>query len=330
MTKHELSALIPGAMLCLGIAIVARFLGSHYGAPTMLFALLIGMSVHFLAASPRFASGIAFASKTLLRVGVALLGLRLTLSDVSGLGLTTILWVAAGTLVSIATGVLCCRAFRTDREFGLLTGGAVGICGASAALAISATLPQNKAVERDTIMTVVSVTALSTIAMILYPLIASWLGLGIRETGIFLGATIHDVAQVVGAGYSVSADTGDTATLVKLFRVALLVPIVLLVPFLVTQQSPSHQTYGVNPPFPVFVIGFAVLVGLNSLLEIPSVIRDSLISLSSLCLVTAIAGLGVKTSLQSLFQFGFKPLGLIILETTVLALWVLAGLFWVL
>jgi uncharacterized integral membrane protein (TIGR00698 family) len=330
MTKHELSALIPGAILCLGIAVVARFLGSHYGAPTMLFALLLGMSVHFLAASPRFASGIAFASKTLLRIGVALLGLRLTLSDVSGLGLTTILWVAAGTLVSIATGVLCCRAFRTDREFGLLTGGAVGICGASAALAISATLPQNKSVERDTIMTVVSVTALSTIAMILYPLIATWLGLGVRETGIFLGATIHDVAQVVGAGYSVSADTGDTATLVKLFRVALLVPIVLLIPFLVTQQSESRQTSGVNPPFPVFVIGFAVLVALNSLLVIPGLIRDSLISLSSLCLITAIAGLGVKTSLQSLFQFGFKPLGLILLETTVLALWILAGLFWVL
>lgn len=330
MTKHELSALIPGATLCLGIAVVARFLGSHYGAPTMLFALLLGMSIHFLAASPRFASGIAFASKTLLRIGVALLGLRLTLSDVSGLGLTTILWVAAGTLVSIATGVLCCRAFRTDREFGLLTGGAVGICGASAALAISATLPQNKSVERDTIMTVVSVTTLSTIAMILYPLIATWLGLGVRETGIFLGATIHDVAQVVGAGYSVSADTGDTATLVKLFRVALLVPIVLLVPFLVTQQSESRQTSGVNPPFPVFVIGFAVLVALNSLLVIPGLIRDSLISLSSLCLITAIAGLGVKTSLQSLFQFGFKPLVLIILETTVLALWILAGLFWVL
>lgn len=329
MTRSESFALIPGTMLCLGLAIVARFLGSHYGAPTMLFALLLGMSMHFLASSPRFSAGIAFASKMLLRIGVALLGLRLTLSDVSGLGFTTILWVASGTVISILTGIAFSRVFRTDRAFGILTGGAVGICGASAALAISAILPQNQETERNTILTVVSVTALSTIAMILYPLIAGWLALDMRQTGIFLGATIHDVAQVVGAGYSVSAEAGDTATLVKLFRVALLVPIVLIIPFALSKNAVAPDGRTLHHPLPLFVVGFTLLVSLNSLIDIPNLIRDTLISASSLCLVTAIAGLGVKTSLVSLFQFGFKPLSLILLETAILATWIIAGLFWV-
>jgi len=328
MTRTEAQRLIPGLVLCLGLGFLARFLGTHYGAPTMLFALLIGMSLHFLADAPRFVSGVGFCAKTLLRLGVALLGLRLTLSDVSGLGVVTVLWVASGTLISIAVGVVFCKAFRTTREFGVLTGGAVGICGASAALAISATLPQTKETERNTIMTVVSVTALSTVAMILYPLIAGWLALDSQHTGIFLGATIHDVAQVVGAGYSVSTETGDTATLVKLFRVALLVPIVLLIPIVLLNRNDHTDQSVKRQPFPLFVIGFTVLVVLNSTIEIPVTLKDTLIGVSSLCLVTAIAALGVKTSLQSLFKFGFRPLGLIILETAVLAAWILLGMAW--
>ena len=143
------------------------------------------------------------------------------------------------------------------RDFGLLTGGAVAICGASAALAIAAVLPDGPEQQRATVMTVVGVTALSTVAMILYPLIAAAAGLDTHTTGIFLGATIHDVAQVVGAGYSVSAEAGDTATIVKLFRVALLLPVVLVLSLIVRNGAGAAPSSSRPPLLPVFLVAFA-------------------------------------------------------------------------
>src|SRR5438034_1244912 len=113
-----------------------------------------------------------------------------------------------------------------QKFFGLLTGGAVGICGASAALALSAAFPQHPNKERATLFTVIGVSTLSTLAMVLYPLVVRLLELDALNAGFFLGGTIHDVAQVVGAGYSMGQETGDASTVVKLMRVAMLVPVI--------------------------------------------------------------------------------------------------------
>src|SRR6185312_7645057 len=121
--------------------------------------------------------------------------------------------------------------------FGVLSGGAVAICGASAALAIASVLPRSDTRERDTILAVVSVTALSTIAMILYPVFAISIGLDHRHAGVFIGGTIHDVAQVVGAGYTISNETGDIATYVKLLRVAMLLPAAFTISFLYARSG---------------------------------------------------------------------------------------------
>ena len=112
---------------------------------------------------------------------------------------------------------------------GVLSGGSVAICGASAALAISSVLPHNKESERFTLTVVVTVTVLSTVAMVFYPLIAVALKLPPELAGLFLGGTIHDVAQVVGAGYMIDHPTGDYATIVKLFRVSMLAVVVVAV-----------------------------------------------------------------------------------------------------
>ena len=113
----------------------------------------------------------------------------------------------------------------------------MAICGASAALALAAALPAHPQKERATLFTVVSVSALSTLAMIVYPMIAQALGLDARAAGIFLGATIHDVAQVVGAGYAMSQQTGDVATFVKLLRVAMLLPVIVVAVLLSRRQA---------------------------------------------------------------------------------------------
>jgi len=174
---------------------------------------------------------------------------------------------------------------------------------------------------------VVGVTTLSTIAMVVYPVIAGALGLGEHTAGVFLGATIHDVAQVVGAGYSVSTTAGDTATIVKLFRVAMLLPVVLVVSFVVQRSgSASSDGAGRPPLLPMFLVGFAALVVVNSAGWLTQPVAGGLQEASRWSLVTAIAALGTKTSLGDLARVGWKPVAIIIGETLFVGGFVLAGL----
>ena len=143
--------------------------------------------------------------------------------------------------------------------FGLLTGGATAICGASAALALAAALPAHPNKERATLFTVIGVSTLSTFAMIAYPMIVHVLDLGPQAAGVFLGATIHDVAQVVGAGYAVSRETGDTATVVKLMRVAMLLPVIICAA-MISRARGGESEGGDRPPLlPWFAVAFIVL-----------------------------------------------------------------------
>src|SRR5262249_26965157 len=143
------------------------------------------------------------------------------------LGWGPVLGVVGLVVLTIGLSMLVAKLMGFQTLFGLLTGGATAICGASAALARSAALPAHPQKEKATLFTVIGVSALSTTAMIVYPMIERWAGLDDRAAGIFLGGTIHDVAQVVGAGYSISHDAGDVATLVKLMRVAMLLPVIV-------------------------------------------------------------------------------------------------------
>jgi uncharacterized integral membrane protein (TIGR00698 family) len=228
-------------LVAVTIALASQWLAQHYGAPVMLFALLFGMTFHFLHQEGRCIPGIEFSSKAILRFGVALLGARITASQILGLGLTPIITVIVGIGSTIALGAFLARRMGLRSSFGVLSGGAVGICGASAALAIASVLPRGKDAERDTILAVVTVTALSTIAMITYPLLTAALHLDHTRAGIFLGGTIHDVAQVVGAGYMISPHTGDVATYVKLLRVTMLLPVVFGIAFVVARMGPKRQ-----------------------------------------------------------------------------------------
>jgi len=309
-------ALAPGVALALTVAAAASFLGGHYGAPVMLFALLIGMAFNFLADEAACAAGVVFASRTLLRAGVALLGLRLTLGDLAALGWPAALAVVGLLALTIASGFLGARLFGRGWRFALLTGGSVAICGASAALALAAVIPKNPLLERNTLFTVIAVTTLSTIAMIAYPILFSALGLDDRATGFLIGATIHDVAQVVGAGYSVSVEAGDTATIVKLWRVTML-PVVLTAVILALRFATS-ETPGGRPRLPGFVIAFALLAAINSLGVVPPALGEAASTLSRALLVTAIAALGIKTSLKALTAVGGGHIGVVVLETLVL------------
>ena len=318
------AALAPGVLTAVTIALAASFLAERYEGPQLLFALLFGMAFNFAADGPRVKAGIDFASKKILRFGVALLGARIGLEQIVALGAAPAAIVVAAVVGTILCGWLLSRLLRRPAADGLLTGGAVAICGASAALAISAVLPQGKDHQRFTLLTVVGVTTLSTVAMVLYPLVAESLGLDARGAAIFLGGSIHDVAQVVGAGFMISPEVGDGATLVKLLRVALLVPVVLV--FAQLFRKAGGGDGGARPPLlPGFLVAFVALVALNSFGVVPGPMAAWLGELSRWCLVVAIAALGVKTSFRQLAELGWQPVVMIVGETLFIAMVVLGG-----
>lgn len=311
---------LPGLAVAVLVGFIAVLLARYYQAPAMLFALLLGMALNFLSTQDRYVAGIELASKNVLRVGVALLGLRISFESVAALGMGPIIMVLFLVVLIIAFGIFLTRDKKDGWIFGCLSGGSVAICGASAAMAISSVLPPGPEKEKQTIFTVITVTAFSTIAMVLYPLVADFLDLNATHSGIFLGATIHDVAQVVAAGYGMSDETGDSATIVKLLRVAMLLPVVLGVLLYVRTKSVQVRTDNVKLPFPWFVLGFVLLVGLNSSVELRGEILSFFQDISRTCIVTAVAALGMRTSLKEVAKVGWQPIIVILSETVFLAL----------
>jgi uncharacterized integral membrane protein (TIGR00698 family) len=320
-------------LACGVVAAAATFLSEHYGAPVMLFALLLGMAMNFLSAEGPCVEGIEFTARQLLRVGVALLGLRITFEQIAALGWHPVLLVMLSLVLTIGVSVAAARLFGFKGIFGVLTGGATAICGASAALALSAALPHHPLKERATLFTVIGVSALSTLAMIVYPMVVRALELDATQAGIFLGGTIHDVAQVVGAGYGMSQETGDAATVVKLVRVAMLLPVIVFAVLLTrlgAVEGDKASAGGVSHPplLPWFAVAFALLVAINSIGWVPQSVVTIGSDTSRWCLIAAIAAIGMKTQLKELSTVGIKPIVLMVGETIFLAVVVLLLLRW--
>lgn len=325
MSIDEIKRLFPGVVITLIAALSALYLADHYNAPVMLFALLLGMALSFLSEDDNCCPGINFSSKTLLRLGVGLLGLRISFAQVQSVGLGNLIVLSAGVALTMVLGILLARRFNRSRDFGLLTGGSVAICGASAAMAIASVLPGHPDREKQVVFTVLCVTTLSTLAMIVYPLIATQFGLSDKEAGVFLGGTIHDVAQVVGAGYSVSESAGDFATITKLYRVLMLVPVFLVLAAVFRDKADSI-TAG-KLPLPLFILGFVACMLIASFELLPAGILNFGLDASKFFLVMAIASLGMKSSPKILFKGSAGALALVMIETLFLGALILV---WVL
>jgi len=310
--------LLPGILVAGLAAVAARFVADHYGAPAMLLALLFGIALNFLSEPEKTAVGISFTARSVLRFGVAILGARVSAEMVMSLGWQLIVALIIGTIATIVFGVFLARVIGQGPRFAILTAGAVAICGASAAMAIAAVLPKDGRSERNLLFTVLGVTVLSTVAMILYPVMTTYFGFDDVTAGAFIGATVHDVAQVVGAGFSISDTAGETSTVVKLIRVSFLAPIVVLIAIW-WRHSETEEGAERPPLVPGFVLSFLLLATLNSFGLIPGQIQEILAALAGWCLLTAIAAVGMKTELKNVLQLGAAPILLITAETLFLA-----------
>lgn len=321
----NIKAKILGVALCSIIAIIATIIATRYQAPIILFALLLGLSLHSFYNHSTIQAGVNFCSRELLRLCVGLLGVRIAFADIVSLGITPPLIVMVSMVLTIIFGVLFARILGLSKVFGVLSGGAVAVCGVSAAAAISTVLSNDKSQEKYFAFTVIGITTFSTLSMIFYPIVASYLGFSDELAGVFIGGAIHDVAQVVGAGYSISPEAGDVATYIKLLRVALLMPIVMMV-FFVFKEKNSKMSGGVSAFIPGFLIMFFVLAFLKNVGVLPPWLIDIIRSLSSYLLVIAIAAIGVKTSLKQVLSVGWRPVALMASETLFLAGLIIMGI----
>ena len=262
-----LRRLAPGIALSAAVAVAAvaaaPLVARLAPIPAMVLALIIGIALSPIARRSAFQPGIEFCVKTLLRWAVALLGLRIALGEIAALGLATAVIVVLGMVVTVVAGFLLARALGQSESYGALAGAGTAVCGASATLATATVLPHYRGKEADVAFVVVAVNALSTLAMVLYPLFCLWLGFSETRTGVMLGATIHDVAQVVGACYAVSEPVGNSAVVVKLFRVFLLLPVVLGIGWWLA--AAGERASAAKVPVPIFAIMFLVLCLVNTL-----------------------------------------------------------------
>ena len=313
----------PGMLLCIVIATAAAFIADTRGGPTLLYALLLGIALNSVTVDSNARAGIDFAARRVLRLGVALLGARITLEQIGELGWFNAAVVVTGVLATILFGIWLSRLLGVEQRLGVLTGGATAICGASAAIAIATVLPRDEHSERELIFTIAGVTVLSTLAMVLYPTFVQVFDPTPSEAGIFLGGPIHDVAQVVGAGYSVSQEVGDYSVLTKMLRVAMLLPVVLTLSLMARQRGLGAPHEARDPLLPPFLLGFVALVAAGSLGWIPATAAGAMSEVSRACLVVAIAAVGLKTSLLDIRKVGRRAAALLGLEALFLVVFVL-------
>lgn len=298
-TRPGAAPFLAGIALCACLAAGAIGVASVSGIPSVVAGLVMGMIARSLL--PGFAEasepGIRYCSRTVLRIAVALLGLRLAAPDLAALGPRAIGIVAVSLVTTIGTGYLIARPMLRDRHVAAVSAAAVAVWGASAALAVSAIFPQRAVLERMTTLVVIIVSLLSTIVMLAYPPLAAALGFSPAETALLFGAAIHDVAQVAGAGLAISPEVATQAVAVKMIRVAGLLPIVLGFGILLRANRGGGTRPQLLPAFLVVYLVLALIAGFG-------IAPPFLISLGSTAatwlLTAAVAALGLSTRLEDL------------------------------
>lgn len=300
-------SLFPGLIACGVASAAAAWLSDHYGFPIILLGLLVGLSLNFIAGDPRTHKGLDFASRTFLRIGIVVLGLQVTFGQIGALGLLPFAALLVVMGATFAGGLLGARLSGQSAHAGLLAGGATAICGASAALALYGTIGKERLSQAQFALTLVGISLASAFAMTVYPLLAAELGLGDREAGFLIGASIHDVAQAIGGGYAFSDPAGSYATIVKLARVAMLAPVVALVGLFIGRAGEAAGApIWKRLALPWFIPAFLAVVTLNSFVTLPPVYSGWFLAGSKALLLIAVTATAIRTRLDLLMAMGWR------------------------
>lgn len=324
---------LPGLLLTALIAGLSIWLGTlpwlqAHGISALTLAIVIGIVIGntaYPALAPRAAAGVGFSKATLLRAGIILYGMRLTLQDIGQVGTAG---VVIDALVLCSTFALAwwlgTRVLGLDRNSALLIGAGSSICGAAAVMAAE---PVVKGRAEQVAVAVATVVIFGTLAMFLYPLLyqwginAGWMPLDETAFGVFTGSTVHEVAQVVAAGRAISEPAADAAVITKMVRVMMLAPFLVGLSALLARGQVAGDGQRAKITVPWFAFGFIAMVAFNSLHLLPAGVVSALVDLDTALLAMAMAALGLTTHVSALRQAGTKPMLLAVL----LFGWLLAG-----
>ena len=286
-----------GFALVAAMTLAAWTIGRATGFPAPILAALAGMGLAFAGVSGSIKTGLCWWAKPGLKIGVALLGAQIAWVELAALGLPVALASGALVMSSLGLGTAIGAMAGLPLVEALIAASAVSICGASAAMAASSALPESEANRRTTALVVVGVNLLSTIAMVAYPLIAAGLDFSPRQVGVFLGLSIHDVAQVVAAGSSVSPAAEASAALAKLSRILWLGPVVIAIGL-------SMRGRGANRFFgpPLFVWGFAALMAARNFGLIPEAVLPAMATASQLLLLGGVCAISAQVAPRDLLR----------------------------
>ena len=263
--------------------------------------------------------GIKFCTKQLLRWGIVLYGFRLTLTEVAAVGIPAVAVDLVIVTVTIFGGVLLGRLLKIDRDTALMTSTGSAICGAAAVLGAE---PVVKAAPHKTAVAVSTVVIFGTVSMFLYPALwrAGILGLTPEQMGLYTGATLHEVAHVVGAGNAMGAEIADGAVIVKMIRVMMLAPVLLVMSLLLARRTKGGAGRA-KVTIPWFAFGFLAVIGFNWLDLLPEAAVAGINSFDTFLLTMAMTALGAETSIEKFKRAGAKPF----LLAGLLYLWLLGG-----
>ncbi|MDN5820735.1 MAG: putative sulfate exporter family transporter [Brachybacterium sp.] len=316
----------PGVLLTLAVAVISILLSQVLpGVSALIIAIVAGIVVANLASLPlSLAPGLSFAAKKFLRAGIVLLGLQVALGDLLALGAPMLAVVVAvvggGVLGTLAIG----RALGVDKGLTLLVACGFSICGAAAVAAAAGVTDPDEEHEERTITAIALVVLCGTLMIAAVPAVAAALQLDPETAGLWAGASIHEVAQVVAAGGAVGGGAALTvAVIVKLARVLMLAPVMAVIGL---QQRHAGASEGKRPPLvPLFVLGFLAMVLLRSVVPLPAGVLDLGNLFQTGLLAAAMFALGTGVKLRSLFQVGVRPLALAALSTLLVAALALGG-----
>lgn len=293
-------------------------LGLTAFSPAIIAAVLGLFIAHFVHLPRQLDAGITFSSRTLLRFAVALLGLQVTFTQVIGLGWVSFIILALAVITTFMVISRLGHFLGVDAKLCELIAAGTSICGAAAVAGVNAV---TEAPEEDVAYAVALVTIFGTVAMLVYPAIYPMLGLDSHHYGLWVGGSIHEVAQVAGATTQVGTLAMQSGTVAKLTRVVMLAPVVMGLTVVTARPKGTHRAK--VPPLPIFVVGFVALIVLGSLFPIPALVKFATGQISGFLLAVALGAMGLKTHVGAVMKKGPAPLLLGALGTLFISLFTL-------
>jgi uncharacterized integral membrane protein (TIGR00698 family) len=322
--------MIQGLLIVTVLSIAAIFVSKIDAVASLGFSpLVIGIVIGIVYANTirnrvpeEYQKGVVFSAKKILRAAIVLYGFRITFQEIYDVGLDGILISTIIVVTTFAIGTFVgMKIFKLDRDTSMLTAAGSSVCGAAAVLA---TEPVLKAEPYKSAVAVSTVVFFGTISMFLYPIIYSSgiLDMDLGEFGIYVGATIHEVAQVVAVGGAYGDEAANNAVIVKMTRVMLIAPMLIILGVIISLFFTKADTSGKHKiVIPWFAVGFVAVSGIYSMHIIPNEYVKYIVDIDTFMLTMAMTALGMETAVEKFKNVGLKPLYV----AFVMFIWLLVG-----